>query len=643
MATAEISAAGMDHDGATSERILPETIQHNVLSFLDACDILALMDALLLHQRVSSSSTICSPWFSGAASTKAYVGSLTSIHLSYLLRRYPNRLSDDLGQEEAVTALIEIATASASRGRLEGRHDQQQEPHRLHHLELANLRNVHGKRRNQQFTSSWLHKISTIPLVSLDLTNCHRLDEEFVLQYLTRCPTTLRHLNLSGCVRLGPRTVYAIGQRHCDLESASLGCCSQSIDNDSIRYMLSTCTKLQHIDLQGLTNILWGRSRMVIPDSVKSLNLSGCEKCFVSEEGNGELIRELLALRQSNTAASDRRVRYSFWKSKLLTTRKKLQYLYLNCTGSTYPPGHSIQPGLLSQFSLGMSLREVHLAGCHFSPFEIEALAHNCRGALTVFQMRAGDLCDLGFRTLIWECRKLAEIDVCACYKITNQGIVDAFTTYLEDEDIVRHQKRLKVHAAPSLRVLRLGSIPNITDSCLAAIRCVESLRILDVHDCPNISGPAVAEAVTLLPQLIEIDAKGVQQDQRISKMLRETTFTPETLRFVNQRSFSRLSDEPRCELNRQCCTVRTQSQRLSGSVSLRPMYHCGTCSLIPQIDRGVCGTCIKTCHGGHDTFLGSFTRYYCDCAFDYTPGHSCKAFMLPTVCGSVDAFPAST
>jgi hypothetical protein len=323
-----------------------------------------------------------------------------------------------------------------------------------------------------------------------------------------------------------------------------------------------------------------------------------------------------------------RRQRYSNWRSKQLTLPYRLRYLYLNSTGSASPDGNTSH--LLAQFSFGMALREVHLAGCDVSDWDVDALAFNCQETLTVFQMRAGSLSNTGLSILVQKCRKLSEIDVCACDGLSDAGIVAAFSNHHGQDDDVPDSKRQKLESLPSLRVLRLAGIHNLTDKSLDAISCLKSLRILGVSS-PKISSKAVAATVKLLPQLIEIDAKDIQLDKYLPRMLREDPVTPRTLKFVNHRSFSRPSDEPKYELGLWCCTARTQSQRLSSSVLLRPMYHCQTCDLIPQVDRGTCGTCIKTCHKGHDTFLGAFTRYYCDCAFDCTPDNSCKAFTVPT------------
>ena len=621
----------------SSKKILPETVQCIVLSFLDASDVSTLIDvirsersndshAVPCQSEVSSRNLTACPWWFSPSSTRTYLRSLTSIQLSYLLKRYPNRFTDDCGQENAVASIIDVVISNEPAQSQPG----QRKPHMLRHLELSNLRNVHFKRGEQTFRSSWLYGLSMIPIVSLDLTNSSRLDEDFAVDYLDRCPTTLRHLNLLGCVRIGPRTIRSISERHTALESLSLGCCSQNIRDDSIQMLLRRCTSLRHIDFQGLAHLRKLALRD-LPSSIKSLNLSGCEQCliWIDLAFALEFNEHTLPWDEDNWDNEEiRRQRYSYWRSKQLTLPYRLQYLYLNSTGSA-SPNHSYIGVSLAQVSFGMALREVHLAGCDVSDWDVDALAFNCQETLTVFQMRAGSFSNTGLSILVQKCRKLSEIDVCACDGLSDAGIVAAFSNHHGQDDDVPDSKRQKLESLPSLRVLRLAGIHNLTDKSLDAISHLKSLRILSVSS-PKISSKAVADTVKLLPQLIEIDAKDIALDKSLPRMLRECPATPSTLQVVNQRSFSRPSDEPKCELGLWCCTARTQSQRLSSSVCLRPMYHCRTCDLIPQVDRGTCGTCIKTCHKGHDTFLGAFTRYYCDCAFDCTPDNSCKAFTVP-------------
>jgi len=153
---------------------------------------------------------------------------------------------------------------------------------------------------------------------------------------------------------------------------------------------------------------------------------------------------------------------------------------------------------------------------------------------------------------------------------------------------------------------------------------------ILDIHECSKVDPIAVYKTVRQLPYLVDVNAKGIGLGSpSLSTCLRNDFSTPRTLKFVNQRLFhhpaSRVTPETQSAIesasqqngNRgACCVVRSQSQRLSASVPLAPMYHCIDCKLTPALDRGFCVECQQRCHAGHKTFLGSYCRFSCDCPF---------------------------
>eukprot|EP00529_Nitzschia_sp_RCC80_P033537 CAMPEP_0113521878 /NCGR_PEP_ID=MMETSP0014_2-20120614/44886_1 /TAXON_ID=2857 /ORGANISM="Nitzschia sp." /LENGTH=210 /DNA_ID=CAMNT_0000419889 /DNA_START=336 /DNA_END=964 /DNA_ORIENTATION=- /assembly_acc=CAM_ASM_000159 len=132
--------------------------------------------------------------------------------------------------------------------------------------------------------------------------------------------------------------------------------------------------------------------------ALREVHLAGFDILRDSDfEEEFEFMENTLAWEDDNRDIDEiRRQRYSFWRSKQLTLPYRLQYLYLDSTGFSTGGRSNTQKGLLAEFSLGMALREVHLAGFDISNFEVEALAFNCQETLTVFQMRAGRLSDTG-------------------------------------------------------------------------------------------------------------------------------------------------------------------------------------------------------------------------------------------------------
>lgn len=168
----------------------------------------------------------------------------------------------------------------------------------------------------------------------------------------------------------------------------------------------------------------------------------------------------------------------------------------------------------------------------------------------------------------------------------------------------------------PSLTVLRIAALPNLTNTAIEAIAQMKSLIVLDIHDCRRISDYGVFHTITQLPRLVDIDARNISTSRTSStlpSMLRVNRNTPKTLKRVNDRVFKR--SEP-VATPRHCCIVRCQAQKLSPTTPLAPMYHCVDCDFLPEIDRGFCVECLQQCHVGHKTFLGSYARYSCDCPF---------------------------
>ena len=527
----------------------------------------------------------------------------------------------------------------------------------LRYLELSNMRGITGQ--------SWLPVLKRIPLVSLDLTNCVRLESELLLNYLGSCPQTLRHLYLNGC-RFGAGDILnCIRRRHTGLLSLSLGGCSQNISTQDIFKLLRALTSLKHLDLQALSRI---QDRVsadeddcfmdILPDSLESLNLMGTKPLrLISQDvfgtmntylnksleymqnvqGRVENIQAgLRALNDEGENANemlnvnlrhflDSQPEVYIWKNEP-TYRLKVKQLVLNGTGP--PRSSGVFRGAVATFSLGRCLREVHLGGCEgVTDWEIQALAVNCGETLTCFQMRAGSIGNPALEALAKYCRVLGEVDVSGCFEIGDDGIValcqklrrreignnPTYSTDEEEEGVSPPAKRRKI-LRPSLTVLRASSLPKLTNRAIEAVAQLQSLIILDIHDCPKVEPPVLCKTIKQLPNLVEVNAKDIAlATVPISALLRNDPGTPRTLKRVNDRVFH-LSEAN--TMPRNCCAVRSQSQRLCSSTPLAAMYHCVDCNLIPDVDRGFCVECLQQCHAGHQTYLGSYTRFSCDCPF---------------------------
>ena len=608
---------------------IPDNIMADVLVYLDASDYISLLHA--------SEAVFVTPLRFHLCSTK-------SLCLSFLLKKYPNAFQQSQRQQLSVQLLLQSLLGRSPRNQLQ-------------HLELSNLRGITG--------ASWFSGLSKIPLVTLDLSNCVRLEHELLRNYLHDCPKTLRHLHLNGCRFVNSDIIDSIQRCHPGLLSLSLGSCSQSINTSDVFRLLRKLTSLKHFDLQGLTNIQDRESADseacfldILPDSINSLNLSGSKPLRLVSQDVFETMNTYLnkslehiqhlqagilgvrdgldALNNEGLNANEmlrvnRRVLTSppelyIWKNEP-TYRLKVQHLVLNGTGHRRS---GIFRGTVATFSLGRCLREVHLGGCEgITDWEIQALAVNCGETLTCFQMRAGNIGNSGLESLGKYCRVLAEVDISGCFGISDDGIIALCqnlrrrerndTRSLSTDDGTGGSspptKRSRI-LRPSLTILRAAALPKLTSKGIVAMAQLKSLIILDIQNCEQVEPSAVFKTVKQLPCLVDVDAKSIGHygpNSSLALWLRNDPDTPRTLKRVNNRVFHR--SEPNI-MPRNCCLVRRQSQRLSATVPLAPMYHCVDCNLLPELDRGFCVECLQQCHVGHKTFLGAFTRFSCDCPF---------------------------
>lgn len=458
----------------------------------------------------------------------------------------------------------------------------------------------------------WLSNFRQVELQTLNLSGCSAIDPDVLSAYLGECRSSLRHLNLHGCVRAGHSVVQAIARRHKNLVTLVLGGCSQTIrDSILVTELFPALKILKHLDLEALNHISdsYGLFMNALPASLESLNLSSCKKLR---------LRGLVATGAVQTYINNIDNTAEAWRNAP-TSKHKLQHVILDAIGS---PRLGLCPGILTYFALGRSLREVHLAGCeNVHDWEIEALAISCSKTLTCFQMRASCIGSPALMALAKHCEVLAECDVSACFGIGDEGIL----ALCESRRVFRVEGNKKRGMQSCLKALHVASIPNLTDLAVAAMANLESLLVLDIHDCPKITAAALCKMVLRLPHAIDVNAKGVAGESiSLSTLLRGHANTPPGLRFVNQRVFRKVNLST---LRNSCCSVRLHSQRLNSSVPMQIMIHCVDCNLLPKFDRGICSCCASTCHEGHKTFVGSWTRFYCDCPFSATE-NQCQAIF---------------
>lgn len=603
------SAAVADLGGAQFE-VLDVDLQSNILSFVNEADLWLI----LRH-----TGRLFLP------AIRQTITSKKSIHFSFLRQLFPNKPgntaeSHQQGAETPQQGAVRTLTSLLLR---------REGPHNLRHFECANVKGLSG--------TGWLPRLPST-LETLDLEGCREFLPAYLEAFLTRS-TNLRELTLTKCEGVDGHIVKVIANTCPQLRALFLGGCSQRIEDEAIQMLLTNLKQLQHLGLQALNRISdkSGQFMAKLPSTMQSLDISGCQQLRLVGAEAFEGIQVYLSHASRPTP--------EYWATVPTCRHSNMMHLVLNDVGA---PRMGLSRGIVAYFAMGRQLREVHLSGCeHIDDWEIEALAVTCASSLTCLQMRACRIGDTAIKALAKYCQVLAEVDVSACFRVGDEGIIAlsearrCITSLAESDDISIETKRGRMSSR--LRVLRVSSLPGLTDQGVAAMAKMDGLHVLEVENCIDVSPVQLVNTVLHLPRLIEINAKGIQEYRNTFTSLLQDAYktspgsVPIGLRMVNEREFSWKnkdntnidSADSCCASLLSCCTVRTQAQRLDArTIPLAIMYHCIDCFLLPSVDRGICACCVSKCHRNHRTYMGSWTRFYCDCPFGVAAEMECQAIF---------------
>ena len=570
-----------------------------------------------------------------------------SLHFSYLLeldrcRKLGSLLLVD-AQETCVSKLLDAMHQTNHQQDNGG--NNKNNPSILERIEFAGLRHLAGNR------GSWLRRLFDFRihknLTSIDFSGCGMLDPRHLQTALidasTPCatieditPSPIRYLNFQGCYRIDAQVVLEIAKspKFRQLQSLGLGGCSQTIADDCVQAIFDNLRDLRYLDMSGLKRISESCSWLFqhLPDKMESLELAGCELIRLTSLGEWSywhLPRYETYANSSNSSLSlgtivdISRCTDSFWERQLQWTdrdavgpnRKPLKNLTrLNFNGIG-TPRRGLVEGVLPYFALRSmgSLREVYLSGCEqVQDWEIEVLAMVCAKSLNALEMRACCIGDDAVRAIGRHCTNLSDVDFSACFQITDEGI----QSFCQNQGIRQHNHTTTV------RSLRIAALLQVTNVAIEAIAALKSLLFLDVSNCPKLTQDALSATLKDLVSLVEVDAKGIGKWSTPAAALYSYDDEPRYLRFVNGRPLRHKATGALNQFQKETCfhtcTVRRHSKHLGQRVPLQAMYHCKDCRLVPALNRGMCHACSIHCHKdiGHTTFVGSFTRFYCDCPF---------------------------
>ena len=603
-----------------------------------------------------------------------------ALHFSYLVELDPCRNSihggssakkhDRNEQERHVAKLLD--SIQNGKGKLE-------------RIEFSGLRHLVGDQGN------WLPRLFSVNntncvsrnLTSIDFGGCAMLDPRLVHAALlggeddtvsesitpqstlplassttepkAHCP--LLYLNFRGCYRIDAQIAMAIAKspkfRH--LRSLGLGGCSQTIADECVHAILVHLRELRFLDLSGLKRITERQItelEMLAPDSLESLELAGCELLrFNSLQQWSRIHLPRQAGYETNASTSlplstivdPAQCTPTYWESHMpwressngtdnfgsSQPMKKLSRLNFNGIGT---PRRGLVEGALPYFALRSmgALTEVYLSGCEqVQDWEIDILARVCANSLNVLEMRACCIGDDAVRAVGLHCMNLSDIDFSACFQITDEGILSFCQYQGVHEDVYSNVKRRRHNVTSTVRSLNIGAVPQVSNKSITAIAALDSLIFLDVSNCPKVTPDTLSDTVKDLASLVEVNAKGIGRwSSSVAALYSYDDDEPRHLRFVNGRLLRRPTFDKTCP---KLCTVRQYSKHLGQSVPLQPMYHCLQCRIIPSLNRGMCHACSIHCHANatHTTYLGSFTRFYCDCPF----GVAGSKFQCQAIC----------
>jgi len=551
-------------------------------------------------------------------------------------------------------------------------------------LDISNLRFITGEMILPKIFQS--AKILS-SLETLDLSWCGLLISDYIIEATTQTQlrpdhncingeslggnvlTNLRHLYLSGCRRINGSAVSHLVHYFPYLQTFHIAGCSQAIKDDCIMQICKHLPDLTSLNLEGLGNItdtslieIFKRLHKLV-----YLNVNGCKKVrcsFLTQYGNiilrrienqvddGNLTNPILddlisAIRNSNGLSlaalkayftdSSSIVNFTAVEDSIFRVQLEVANLCLGLPRRNF----GLPKGSLSFFSLTSMgrLRDVDVSGCEsVTDTDVQVLAAICSPSLQSLELRGCTIGNSAIKALaFYNCDNLVSLDVSACFKIGDEGVISLCPSVNRSYDVETGRK-----GCPALTSLKIASLPLLTDRALFAIsgkstnprvnsNCssLKQLLLLDVKNCPNVSPHAIESILKTCSSLVELDARDISNTVR-----REKNFEPKHLVIFNGKRQNRNNTMNKNECSN-CCTAVTHSQRLKlkEGKELHRMFYCKECNLLPSYNRGICSACAVHCHNGHvGVYFSSVTSFYCDCFFGFQPhGKQCSFHPSPS------------
>jgi hypothetical protein len=464
----------------------------------------------------------------------------------------------------------------------------------LTYLDLSGLQYLTGW-ISEQDRRTWLIPLfeETTTLTTLNLSGCKRFSGcalEFALREARSLPA-MQHLYLSGCSKVNRQTVLAVARSGwaTSLRTLHIACCSRQ-DGYILSEIHRAMTSLESLDVGGLERIMQALHPTTKLHNLRTFAATGSR--YLRNNSIDPFLRRRIQSFHEHLLQSEDRMSVQDMKDALnnivfgsnafpSATLCNLQVLSLDDSGS---PRSNPGFGILSCLALrSCQLVEVRMSGQRgIADMDVSVLAKTCGATLKSCNFRD---CEIGVEAvtaLALHCPHLVELDVSHCpHGVKNESLAC----------LAAHCSRL--------RTLRMAYCQEISSlDCIG--NSLKKLLVLDVRGCTKIR-----ESSLLPSNLIELDTRDACM---IFARL------PKSLVIKDGRRIA-----PVVKTGNNCCSACWQSQRCKPpGVELSAMWHCRDCFLEPSRNRGMCGTCAIKCHAGHDVYLGSLARFYCDCAFGF-------------------------
>lgn len=331
----------------------------------------------------------------------------------------------------------------------------------LTHLSLSRCVNMTSKDLIAFFTelSDKMADGAGLPLTSLDITRCPRVNDQVVATVAKCCPN-LRKIDLTRCTNVSDAAIVSLAQACNDLQELIVFACPK-ITNASIFGVLPEhCTALRALSLSRCrltdTAASGGLARLLArAPELEELGLGRCKRIADSA---------LAAIAAASCAST-------------------LQFLDLtSCSASDQ-----------TLRMIGAScrrLRTLYLSNCPVVTNEtVQAFARSCREMRALYLSSCSLVTDIGVLEIAYHCKELNVLNLSGCVRVTNLSLCEV------------------ARQCPSLNTLYLANCELVTGKVIHALQehC-QGMKLLELSGCNPLIATFGEESLSAMHNLQALD-----------------------------------------------------------------------------------------------------------------------------------------